>query len=187
MKSRLAAGVLAVVVAVGLVGCSGAAPKPSPTPTPPFASADAAYKAAEATYRGYVDAANDMDLAEPKTFNPIFGWLLGDALKTDQEELTAMSAKGWHWSGDSRIVLMKPSSASALAARWGDVRIAACLDVSEVNITDSQGVSVVAKDRPDVQPVKVTFSRDASTVTRMKIIEIEKRTGEPRCGGSSAR
>jgi len=99
MKSRVAAGVLAVVVAlglvaVGLVGCSGAAPKPSPTPTPPFATADAAYKAAEATYRAYVDAGNHVDLADEKTFAPLLGWLVGDALETDRAQVTGDGLEG---------------------------------------------------------------------------------------------
>jgi len=188
MKSRVAAGVLAVVVAVGLVavglvGCSGGAPKPSPTPTPPFANADAAYKAAEATYREYVDAGNHVDLADEKTFAPLFGWLVGDALETDRAQVTGMASKGWRWTGDSRITLIEPSKTALSDPLWGEVHLSVCLDVHAIKVTDRGGVSVVAKDRPDVQALAVDFVHDDTSPTGLKIIGLNKRTDAPACGG----
>jgi len=183
MRSRVVAGVLAGMLAVGLTGCTGGDPQPSPTPTPPFASTDAAYEAAEATYRGYVDAGNQVDLADPKTFEPVYAWLLGDALGTDKKELTAMAAHGWQMRGDSKITVVEPLAWPGSDPTWGDVRIAACVDVHALSVTDSVGKSMVLASRPDVQPVKVTFSRDASTTTGMKIVKIQKRDGKPLCGG----
>lgn len=189
MKSRgvvggLVVGVLAASLTVGIVGCASGAPAASPTPTPPFASADAAYKAAEATYRGYVDAGNHVDLADPKTFEGVYAWLLGDALKTDEQELTAMSAKGWKLSGKYRIALLKPLPSDTSDPRWGDVSLAGCFDVTDIKLTDSEGKSVVSPSRRDHLPVKISFSRDASTPTGMKIIKIQDRSGEPTCAPS---
>ncbi|HWT34574.1 MAG TPA: hypothetical protein VN107_12460 [Microbacterium sp.] len=180
MKSRVAAGVLAVMVAVGLAGCAGAAPKPSPTPTPPFASADAAYKAAEATYRGYVDALNNVDLDQPKTLDSAYRWLLSDALDHQRKEFSAMAAKRLTLSGDSVIAILRPvESGDPL---WGDVQLAACLDVHGIDVTDSSGKSLVQGTRPNVQSLKIGFSRDASTSTGMKIASITAREGSPECG-----
>ena len=184
MKSRVAAGVLAVVVAlglvaVGLVGCSGAAPKPSPTPTPPFASADAAYKAAEATYRAYVDAGNHLDLAEPKTFQPLYSWLLGDALDHQRQQLTAMTARGLHMTGRDVVTLVSPMDGGEPV--WGDVYLAVCVDVSKSRVTDAAGNSLVDKNRPDIQSLEVALSRDAATSTGMKITSITGRDGAPTC------
>lgn len=181
MKSRVIVGVFAGILAVGIAGCSGAKSQVRPTPTPPFASAEAAYRAAEATYRGYVDAGNHVDLDDPKTFEPVYGWLLGDALKTDQEELTAMSAKGWKISGKDRIAMLQPLPTSTSDPHWGDVSLAACFDVSDVKLTDAAGNSVVSPSRIDKRPLKITLSRDAATPTGMKIIKIQDRQGQPVC------
>ncbi|KHK99626.1 hypothetical protein LK09_02740 [Microbacterium mangrovi] len=175
---------LAAGLAVGLAGCGSAAPTPSPTPTPPFASADAAYRAAEATYRGYVDAGNQVDLDDPKTFEPVYAWLLGDALDTDEEELTAMSAKRWKLSGKYRIDLLQPLPSDTSDPLWGDVFLVGCFNVSDIELSDSEGMSVVSPSRRDHLPVKISFSRDASTPTGMKIIKIEDRKGEPACAPS---
>ena len=179
MKSRVAAGIVAGILVFGLVGCSGAAPKPSPTPTPPFASADAAYKAAEATYKGYVDAGNHVDLADDKTFKPLFAWLLGDALDHQRKQLTAMAAKDLRMTGRDRITLMTPLKGHD--AVWGDVSLAVCVDVSKSDVLDRDGNSLVATDRPDIQSLKVDFSRDASTATGLKIISMTGREGAPSC------
>lgn len=179
MRSRVAAGVVAVVVAVGLAGCSGAAPKPSPTPTPPFASADAAYKAAEATYRGYVDALNKVQLDDPKTLSPLYAWLLGDALENDKRELTSMAAAHIRINGASEVVAMKPVSGGDV--RWGDVTLQTCLDVHRVTVTSASGQSLVEDDRPKVQSVIVTFSRDAGTSTGMRIVRMKPEDGGASC------
>ncbi|HWT33745.1 MAG TPA: hypothetical protein VN107_08270 [Microbacterium sp.] len=183
MKSRVAAGVLAVVATVGLVGCSGAAPKPSPTPTPPFASADAAYKAAEATYRGYVDALNEVQLEHQTSFKPVFAWLLGSALEGDKAQFRAMSAKGWKVSGDSHVTQAQPLEKDSDDPRWGDVTIAVCLDVRSVNVVDAEGVSQVASTRPAFQAINVTVHRDAGSPTGLKISDLSTRAGAPTCGG----
>jgi hypothetical protein len=180
MRSRVAAGVVAVVVAVGLAGCSGAAPKPSPTPTPPFASADAAYKAAEATYRGYVDALNKVQLDDPKTLEGAYRWLLADALDHQRKEFSAMASKQLTLSGDSVVTLLRPVAGGDPA--WGDVELSACLDVHRVSVTDSSGKSLVQSTRPNIQSLKIGLSRDHATPTGMKIASITAREGSPECG-----
>ena len=177
MKSRVAAGVVAVVAAVGLVGCSGAAPKPTPTPTPPFANADAAYKAAEATYQAYVDALNKVRLDDPRSLDSAYRWLLADALDHQRKEFSAMAAKRLALSGDSVVVLIRPLRGGDPA--WGDVQLAACLDVRQVDVTDSSGKSLVQGTRPNVQSLKIGFSRDAATSTGMKITSITARECTP--------
>jgi len=182
MKSRVAAGVLAVVVAVGLVGCSGAAPKPSPTPTPPFASADAAYKAAEATYRGYVDALNKVDPDNPKTFEPVYMWLSGPALDADRKELTAMGAHHLRIVGDASVKRTAPVEGGD--PLWGDVTIDACYDVHAVDIIDRTGHSLVSPSRADIERLTVTVSRDAGTRTGMRIVQIKIQDDPAQCAAS---
>ncbi len=76
--ARRTAGLLiALAIATTVSACT---PEPAPTPTPTgFASEDEAFRAAEETYRAYVDALNAVDLADPATFEPVFAWTTGDA------------------------------------------------------------------------------------------------------------
>ncbi|KHK97310.1 hypothetical protein LK09_10875 [Microbacterium mangrovi] len=179
MRSRLAVGVLLGMLVVALAGCTGATPRPSPTPTPPFASADAAYKAAEATYRAYVAAGNRVNLQDPKTFPPVYHWLLDRALDHQRKELSAMAAKDLRMSSEDHVTFVAPIGGGDV--RWGDVSLAVCIDVSKSDVRDAAGRSLVRSTRPNKQSLTVAFSRDASTSTGMKIASITGRKGKPTC------
>ena len=69
-RRRALALLVAGALTFGLAGCFGQpAAKPS-TPAPAFTSDAAAYAAAEKTYEGYVEAGNEIDLSDPRTFEP---------------------------------------------------------------------------------------------------------------------
>lgn len=70
---------MAVGAVLAVVLVSGCTPTPEPTPTPTgFANEEEAFRAAEETYRAYVDALNEVDLADPATFEPLFVWTTGE-------------------------------------------------------------------------------------------------------------
>ena len=78
MISRVVAATLALALVVGLA--TGCQPEPSPSPSgPAFANEEAAFAAAEETYRAYVDALNQVDLSDPETFEAVYAWTTGDA------------------------------------------------------------------------------------------------------------
>jgi len=151
----------AAVVAAG-ASCT---PEPEPTPTPTgFASADEAFAAAEQTYRAYVDALNAVDLADPATFQPVYDWLTGDALSSSKESLTQMHADGWTVVGETTF------SRATLAEHSPDtVVLDLCLDVTDIDVVDASGVSVVPADRTDVQALRVSFSSTAITTTGLRV------------------
>lgn len=143
----------AALLALALV--TGCAPEPAPTPTPTgFASDDEAFAAAEATYRAYVDALNAVDLSDPATFEPVYSLLSGSALSSSKRTLSQLHAEGYLRSGDTDFRQAVLDSADLEARR---ITISLCLDVSQVDIVDSSGSSVVGADRLDVQPLDVTF------------------------------
>lgn len=165
MHRRRASLAVALVCAGALAmsGCSGA-PAPAKT-TPLFASEDEAFAAAEKTYRAYVDALNQVDLSDPKTFEPVFAWTIGDANSEERKTFSAMHADGWIVSGMTRTTKFIPS---LVTLRPVAVTAQVCSDVSDVAVVNGDGVSQVAPDRPDKYVLEVGFEA-AHTPTGLAI------------------
>lgn len=125
---------------------------PQPTPTPTFTSEAEAFAAAEATYRAYVDALNQVDLADPETFEAVYAWTTGEANVEGRELFSRMHADGWSVDGASVVSRVEP-----LVAESDALAIGACLDVSAVDVRDTSGASVVSGSRPDHQSIRVEF------------------------------
>jgi len=178
---RSASVVIAALLATALMtatltGCGPAAPTPTPTPTG-FASEEEAFAAAEATYRAYVDALNQVDLSDPTTFEEVYRWTTGDANAGARELFSEMHAEGLAVSGDSMV---QGVSLGEVTAKPLTVRLDVCLDVREVVVSDSSGASVVDPARTDVQSLAITVAESATT-TGLAIAAISGREGEPLC------
>jgi hypothetical protein len=151
VPTRLAsfASVASLCVAAFLVsGCSTPAEPAGPEPV--FSSDAEAFAAAEATYRAYVDALNDVDLSDPATFEPVFALTTGEANANERKNLSTMHADGWVVSGDTEIITVTP-----LVHEGEVVRIRACTSVENVDVLDATGMSVVSPDRPDRYAINV--------------------------------
>jgi hypothetical protein len=179
MTSRASHFAAAVIgLAAILTGCAPTSAKPEPTPT--FSSEVEAFAAAEATYREYVKALNAVDLSDPETFEGVYAWTTGDANAGARETFSEMHANEWRVAGPTRIVLVEPHPSGQGRGESG-VGVAVCLDVSAVTLMDSEGRSVVASDRRDVQSMLVTMSADNGSPTGALISDIDGREGEPLC------
>ncbi|MBD3751678.1 MAG: hypothetical protein IE935_04375 [Micrococcales bacterium] len=173
---RAASIAVAAVLGVGaLAGCGPSDPAPTPTPTG-FASEEEAFAAAEATYRAYVDALNQVDLSDPSTFEEVYRWTTGDANAGDREGLSQYHADRVTVTGDSVILLAEPGRPDP-AGPW---TLAVCLDVSAVEVTDAEGNSLVDPDRAPVQTLTISLE-PAATTFGLAIESIGPREGEPRC------
>ncbi len=162
---------------LALVLAAGCTPTPEPTPTPTgFANDAEAFRAAEETYRAYVDAFNNLDLADPSTFEPLFAWTTGTALANDKKSVTTMHADGWSMSGKSRVISVRGD-----AVARDRVTAIACLDVGDVAIVDSEGASQVDPDRVEVFGLELTFSYSDTSPTHLRIEESSAADGVP-CG-----
>ncbi|WP_404432561.1 hypothetical protein LG299_00735 [Microbacterium lacus] len=177
MITRLAgAFAVAALVASALVGCS--TPTDPAEPTPLFTSEAQAFAAAEETYRAYVDALNQVDLSDPATFEPVFALTTGEANAEFRATFSQMHADEWVVAGDSRASLVEPvewSNAERL------ITLAICLDVSQVTLTDADGISMVSADRPDTQSMLVSLVTVPSSATGFAITTFESRQGSPEC------
>lgn len=164
--SRAASVALTLLLGVGvLAGCAPADPAPDPTPTG-FASEAEAFAAAEATYRAYVDALNQVDLADPATFEEVYRWTTGDANAGARESFSEFHADGYVVSGESRVLSVQPASDQQDGA---DVLLDVCLDVSGVHVTDASGNVVTSQDRSDVQTLRVQTKPESDSSTGMRV------------------
>lgn len=176
MHRRLLA-VMMTTMAVMLCACTPS-PTASPTPTPAFASKQAAFAAAEATYRAYVDALNQVVLSDPATFEPVFALTTGAANADLRKSFAKMHADGWHVSGQS---VARTVDLLSIDARFASAALAVCLDVSAVTVRDATGASVVQPDREDVHPMRVDLVPTRSSPDGWRISDISGRSGEPAC------
>lgn len=162
---------------LALVLAAGCTPTPEPTPTPTgFANDAEAFRAAEETYRAYVDALNQVDLRDPKTFEPVFAWMTDRALAAEKKSLTTMHADGWTVSGESRISALHKGGREN-----GGVAMVACLDVGDVAVVDGAGVSQVDPDRYDIHAFRLLFQRSDVSPTQL-LIASSAAVEDSRCG-----
>jgi len=152
------------LVIAGLVGCTPA-PEPEPTKTELFASDEEAFAAAEGTYRAYLAATDEIDLSDPHTFEIALDWLAGDAETHERETLSQMHAEGLAKSGTTTLRAFTPVGFDGSS---GVIVANLCLDVSDVDLRDAAGTSVVPPDRPGQQALSVTFG-EGQTATGLVI------------------
>ncbi|WP_285364232.1 hypothetical protein [Microbacterium sp. LMC-P-041] len=175
---RLGARIVAVaVVALGvgaLAGCT-TEPEPAPTPTAAFANEEEAFAAAEAVYRAYNEALNELDPALPETFEPLFLLASGGLEAADRENFSVMHAEGHIISGDARVASFEGESSSP---PYDLVIAAICLDVSAVNVMDANGNSLVAPGRPDMYALSVEF---VAGDDRPLTMDSSRRVGDEQC------
>jgi len=178
VRTRITAAAVIALLVLALTGCTTREP-PEPTPTPAFSSEEEAFAAAEATYRAYVDALNQVDLSDPETFEPVYELTTGEANAEARETFSQMHADGWSVGGMSSPTAIQPRVVDG--GSLDDVEVAVCLDVSGVTLVDSEGTSMVATDRPQVQSMLVTLEAGQESRTNMLISRFAGRDGEPTC------
>lgn len=170
MIRRAAAAAVVLVLALGVT--TACKPEPAPSPSGPvFANEEAAFAAAEETYRAYVDALNQVDLSDPETFEAVYAWTTGEANAGEKKSLSRMHADGWTVEGDTLITEVALDSYDS--DRIPAVVLDICTDVSGVRVLDSSGQSVVAADRPEVQASVASFVESTSSSTGLVIASIE--------------
>jgi hypothetical protein len=174
----VAATLAACALALGATACS---PEPAATPSASatgFTDEAEAFAAAEATYRAYVDALNQVDLADPDTFERVYSWMTGDALAQSRTEFSRLHADRFSVNGVTRVALVE-----SLRTAPSSAELAVCIDVSAVTLTDDAGASAVAPDRQDIQAMQVSMT-SAESPTGWLISAISGRVGNPQCPGS---
>lgn len=153
-----------VLAAVTLSACAPT-PTPSPTPTAAFASEEEAFAAAEDTYRAYTNALSKVSLADPESLENVYVWLVDGAASTSRQTFSELSAEDFTVTGTTTFSNFDGNVANLDS---GEIESFVCLDVTDVEVLDSAGNSIVSEDRPDLQPLRVIFTR-ANTATGLAI------------------
>lgn len=167
--------------ALTLSGCAAvSAPEAFEDSTP--AIEDEAFAIADATYRAYIDALNQVDLSDPATFEEVYRWTTGETRATVQKSLTTMHADGWNVTGSSKVTLTSHRTQDADA---DTTVIDVCLDVSSVDLTDTVGASMVAANRGDFQRMRISVAIGDAMGRTGQVTFIAARDDGPVCEGSS--
>ncbi|CAH0156247.1 hypothetical protein [Microbacterium foliorum] len=151
----------AVALATGaLIGCT-LRPAPTPTPAAVFATEQDAFAAAEDAYGAYNEAFNAIDLSDPSTFEPVFALTTSDFRNADKETLSELSAAGLQFVGETKIIGFEGMSSTT---HFEEVVALVCIDLSESDVVNAAGDSVVPIERPAVNTLRVTFAANAGSV-----------------------
>lgn len=179
MRRRTRALAAAAIVAAGLLAAAGCTPEPEPDPEPTgFVSEEEALEAARATYEGYIEATNEVDLSDMATAEPVYEWLIGDALSDARQVYSEAHAAKTTRSGESKVVEVELDEIDLAATA---LSVDVCLDVSAVVIYDEDGESTVDSSRSDVQSIRASLAASDTTVTGLAITDTDGREDGLEC------
>lgn len=149
-----------VLLALLATSCSGSAspaesPEPSEVPATtaapsPTSDRDRAEDSARAAVDTYYQVLDELASDSSVPLDRLDDALAGDYLAAWRTELKQNRDNGWTQEGTTRVVEVTtqgvdvPSDAAAATVVFDT-----CYDVSEVDVVDADGVSVISADRPD--------------------------------------
>jgi len=148
-----------LLVAVMVSGCASPpvtrpTASPVPTTTPVFASEAEALEAAREAYAAYLEV-SDQILAEggsePERLLDVAST---DVLEKQMRGFTTAANTGLRTTGSTTVDSLTLQDSDLDAGR---VVVYACVDVSQVDVLDSSGKSVVSSERPVRTPFEATF------------------------------
>ena len=172
-----AAKVGTILLVLGCLSLTSCAPEepvsdatPTPTVTPLFASEEEALEAARATYEGFMEA-TEVNLsnggAEPERID---AFMTPETAEVEKSGYEQYAEDGRRLTGRSRLL-----SASVQAYEPGAERpepiivLYVCVDFSDVDVVDVNGVSTVASSRPPHIPFEVSFVGEVEAPLKLRI------------------
>lgn len=168
MSRRLALAVLPLVLLVApLAACTESArippPEPSATVEPLFASDEEALAAATEAYEEYL-AVLDVALQQPANVDASFTEVaVGPALDEAVESMSTFVDQGLRIVG-MREVTAAQFQQSIVSDDQVALQIYVCESVANVDILNSDGVSLVQPERPDLTAFEVTLVADEQQI-----------------------
>lgn len=167
-----------------LTGCTLASPEASPTPTPSatpvFASEEEALAAAEEAYAAYEHAV-DVSLTTYDR-SALATVSRGQALEVAVESSESFEAQGRVLMGSSRTEVTELVHPGGLVdgSSFEPLSTYACLDVSNTDVLDASGISVVREGRETLFPEVVLFEFDVDLGVLL-VVSVEIWEGENFC------
>ena len=185
--TRARAAALAVLLASGVAACSSS-PEPSTAPSPPTTSSPAASTAATtstdpggeaeaqalALVPTYFQVIDDLYLDPSRSLDDVYRVAVAPEATSEATAIQTFRSQGYRQAGRAQLVRTAVSSAdltgddaASPAPVLPTVIVTACVDLSQVQATDANGVSVVPADRPryliaQVSVVNIDYPDSAS-------------------------
>ena len=164
-----------------LVGTSGCAAKPAPAPTssasssptpaaPVFASDEEALAAATEAYANYVKVSDEILMDGGAAPERIDDYTSDAMAESEKEGFADAMTRNIRSTGGSTFYNLTIQSFSSEPEADGPIVTAyVCSDVSKVDVLNSDGVSIVAPDRPDTTPFEVGFDLAPTGASRLVV------------------
>jgi hypothetical protein len=187
--AKLTVLIVAAVASAGVLGLAGCAPdRPPIVPTsmpsvaPPFASNAEALAAAKAAYENYFTTTEKILSEGGRDPDRLRTFVTPSIFKTEMQGFKDQASKGWHSSGAPTIDPVILESYFPDATDGVDiVTIYACVDLSNVDVLDSHGQSVVPSTRPDSTTLEASFDLKRSPSTTLILSRQQPWTGASIC------
>jgi hypothetical protein len=124
-----------------------------------FASEAEALAAAEKAYAEYLRVSDEISAGGGADANRLKSVAVGNLVQDDLNGYQTFKAKSWHTVGSSKIAAFKAEFVDRNATQSTRAALVAyvCEDISQVDVIDASGVSVVSSTRPNVQGFEVNF------------------------------
>ncbi|WP_411700093.1 hypothetical protein [Conyzicola sp.] len=169
-KRRSALVTLVLVAALAATGCAPEGPvaddTPTPTSTPLFASDEEALAAAKEAYAAYLAMTDQIFADGGKDPERLLDVATQQIFDAQVEGYKTAADNGWTGTGQTKLdsVSLQEYDANRVTAA---VRIYGCVDLSEVDVVDATGATVVSPSRPDRSPTEISFDVDGKTNARL--------------------
>jgi hypothetical protein len=177
----------ALAVALVLSGCvpttTPAGPSsPRPSTTPVFANEAEALAAATKAYAAYVRVSDEILADGGKNPERINAVVTGKARKTAMQGFTKFRDGSLTSTGSSKISnLIREYYVPNSAGGVGIFSAYACLDISEIDVLDGEGNSVVTPTRPNFQAFELTFDLATNKAPMLLVASETPWNGEGVC------
>jgi hypothetical protein len=132
---------------------SSSTPTPTATATPP-SDTELASEAASATLRKYYDVRNQLRQNPRRPLSLLDQVAISTELAAQKDLFKKERKQGLHQVGATKVAELEVQSvnldnSNPKAGKVPTVQIDLCFDVSEVDVVDADGKSVISPDRPD--------------------------------------
>jgi hypothetical protein len=187
MRSALPAVIIACAATLLLGGCVPQEPVVVPPveqqSEPVFASDEEALAAATDAYKAYLEMSDLIAQEGGKDPERIAQVAVGEALNSALEGYEHFRQRTLHSTGESRMSGAELQRYSDDSTETEDVAaIYACLDLSDVDVLDVSGKSVVKDTRPSLQTFEVTFNRHPKQQSELIVASRTPWGGSGICG-----
>ena len=178
--------VVAVLAVAALAGCAPEAPvvipEPDPTSTPIFESDEEALAAAEVAYGEYLRVVDEILGESGKNPDRIDAVAGTELAQLEKEGFAAALDSGQRGVGDSKFDSMELQQFDP-SAEEGDIAVSvyACLDLSDRDVLDATGKSVVPPDRQNRVPMELGFAPDPTSSAKLLLYVADIWTGDDFC------